>query len=178
MKSILVDALRQANGKEPDSTLSDSGSFDATAADFGPTANDEEVVPLAGPDENLELMRTSAFHTDEFDEESEPDSPEQPLALTRALNSSALAPTQNSTTAPVLARFAPLVCVLLAVVSAASWALYQQFATANHDNRFGAADMPFRSGVDQNGAPGALYGADRFPFIDSDIEIDDGAISE
>ncbi len=56
MKSILVDALRQANDQEPDSTLSDSGSFDATDAAFGPTANAAEVVPPEHADELVRRM--------------------------------------------------------------------------------------------------------------------------
>ena len=178
MKSILVDALRQANGKEPDSTLSDSGSFDATQPEFGQTANDAEVVPLENPDENLELLQTAAFHTEDFDAEPDSEFPEQSLAVTRAIDSAAIIPKRGSSRAPVLARFAPLVCVALAIVSAGSWALYQQYGTANHNHRLGAADMPVNPGIANNAGESTASAAERFPFIDPGIENDSGATPE
>lgn len=178
MKSILVDALREANGTKSESTLSDSGSFDATQSEFGPTANDEEVVPLAAPDENLELLRTASFHTDDFDSELDTEFPEQSMAATRAIDAAVLAAIQSSARTPVLARYAPLICIAVAIVSAGSWAVYQHYATTNHDTRIGAAEFRLGPGVNHDGVESTARDADRFPFIDLVAEADAGATPE
>ena len=56
MKSILVDALRQANGDDTDRALSDSGSFDTSQDTLAPPANDT-IEEQHG---ELELMSTSS----------------------------------------------------------------------------------------------------------------------
>lgn len=62
MKSLLVDALRQANSDDSDAdqALSDSGSFDATNDEFDAIANDDAGDAAHGADADLSLLATSA----------------------------------------------------------------------------------------------------------------------
>lgn len=61
MKSILVDALRQASSDdtESDHALTDSGSFDVSSDEFEATANDEAGGDSLVMDGELALMETS-----------------------------------------------------------------------------------------------------------------------
>ena len=77
MKNILVDALRQANSDDVDAdhALSDSGSFDASADEFEPTANDEAGGDAPESHPELSLMQTSAaieLPADQAEELEEP----------------------------------------------------------------------------------------------------------
>ena len=192
MKSILVDALRQSQGKDSHSTLSDSGSFDTTQTEFGPTANDEDVIVYDGPAEELELQQTGVFHQTSLMEQSgvftseEMDSlVDDPAALHPAIHSPdtvrrAVPATPNSTTVPTIARLAPLLCAGLAISAAMAWAGYRHFAAIDTSQGVGVSQS--YSGVAGNNGEVEntvrINGAERFPFIDAGAEVHAGDSSE
>jgi len=154
MKSILVDALRQANGDDTDQALSDSGSFDASQDALAPPANDT----IGEQDGELELMSTTSAlvvqeqaeqgpeETVEGDEsEATVQEPEadfeqaayepiayEPVDDQHAMTVAGMMPLPVSRQqAPRLARLAPLLCAVLAFTVAASWLLINKLGVAN-----------------------------------------------
>lgn len=131
MKSILVDAIREANDDQSDSAMSDSGSFDASSQELGETANDEHVVEGG----ELELMATTnslELPSEQIDDSRDSDRAEELASADEIDTSHAVTivgelprpvPPQN---APALARFAPIICVLLAITVGALWLLAHQ----------------------------------------------------
>ena len=186
MKSILVDALRQSQGKDSDSTLSDSGSFDTTQTEFGPTANDEDVIVYDGPAEDLELLRTGVFEqTGAFEIEEEDPHLDDQTALRPATGTPATVPRANPappdrSAAPAMARLAPLLCIALSIGAATAWVGYRYFTAIDTGHSVGAP-QPY-SGVAGNSGEVAntvrINGAERFPFIDAGAEVDAGDLSE
>jgi len=179
MKSILVDALRQANSDDTDQALSDSGSFDASHEAFESPANDT----LEREDGELELMSTtSALVVREKDAEdheltakSAEEEPEVALemevdnmpveddhAVTIVGMKSLPVPKRRT---PRLARFAPYVCAVVGVTVAGSWLLVNKLNTAR-------ASLGTVASESQNGELVDVKNSDttpenRFPFIEN-----------
>ena len=172
MKSLLVDALRQANGEGTDKALSDSGSFDTSSQDFGETANDGE----------LELMSThSALIVRE--PEAEPQEAEAETELEVAVEPEVVGVTEHDEgtiddehamtivgmqalplrdgAMPRLARFSPLLCLVAAALVAASWLL----AHATGLTRAGLGAVVDEPAMNE-GAQAVVFGeTTRFPFL-------------
>lgn len=189
MKSILVDALRQSQGKDPDSdadsTLSDSGSFDTTQKELGPTANDEEIIYNDDPADDLELLQTGVFASEEL-EPGGYDGLPMPMAANAAtlgrvtVQTATMQTSAVHLTAPAIARFTPLLCIALAISSATAWAAYRYVAAIDTGNNVGAS--PRFSGVSGNNGEVEntvhISGSGRFPFIDSGMKVETGDSAE
>jgi len=171
MKSILVDAIREASGDKPDSALSDSGSFDASSDDFSVTANDEQV----DDDGALELMATTnslELPSEQEDDSSGPDQVEEAVSADEIDASHAITivgelprpvPPQK---APAVARFAPLVCALTALAAGGFWMLINHLSVVSPVT---GIDTPGRSArlASTPGDPDvAAQVAPNFPFIE------------
>jgi len=185
MKSILVDALRQANGDDTDQALSDSGSFDASQDALASPANDI----IDEQDSELELMSTTnaLVVTEEVEQEPEEIEAVHPepddIALEAEANFETVAyePVDDDHAmtvagmmplpvtrrqAPRLARFAPLLCIALALTVAAGWLLI---------NRLGVLDVSLGTTVAQVNGGQAVddvasdpVPSSRFRFLDGD----------
>lgn len=178
MKSILVDAIREASGDKPDSAMSDSGSFDASSQELGPTANDEHVVD----DGELALMATTnslEIHSEDAEDSGKPNPAEETASADEIDTSHAVTivgelprpvPPQK---APALARFAPHVCVLLAIAVGAFWTLAHHLgvgpAVSGVDSRDRAARLGDAAGESQLGAEVAP----NYPFLESEQPFDE-----
>ncbi len=169
MKSILVDAIREASGDKPESALSDSGSFDASTEEFGETANDEHVVD----DGELELMETSSslelppepqgdLVAEDYVEEtaSEIDANH---AITIVGELPRPVPPQK---APAISRFAPLATVLAAVVVAALWMLANHLSVVSPVAGIDAQGRSVRPTSTPDEAEVSAQVAPNFPFIE------------
>ncbi len=163
MKSILVDAIREASGSKPDSALSDSGSFDASSQEFGATANDEHVVG----DGELELMATTnslelpseqqenSAESNQAEETASADEIDTSHAVTIVGELPRPVPPQK---APALARFAPHICVLLAIAVSAFWMLAHQLGVG-----------PSVNGIDSDGRSARLANAPGDPQVGAEV---------
>ncbi len=212
MKSILVDALRQANEGDEDHALSDSGSFDAINDDFEATANDAPVSDDAKPvDDELALMETSraleapsepdpaAESTDDDrdemqgeelpDEDADLAAAEAELYQTTELTVYEADTTHAVTIAgelprpvvpmapPFLARFAPLLCLLLAMAVGGVRIVYQAFGTGSNDYATAALTATGDPHAAHTPAiPDSTTGAGetRFPFLNAEAVPDGG----
>lgn len=177
MKSILVDALRQANGDDTDQALSDSGSFDASQENLEAPANDS----LEHEEGELELMSTTSalvvreeetvVHDHVPDESGEDvqvlELDEGPVDDKHAITVVGLMPLPVlHTQTPGLARFAPLLCVLLAVAVASSWLLINTLGISG--GSLGTKISQSDGEVPQE-APGADASIEtRFPFLEDE----------
>jgi len=171
MKSILVDAIREASGDKPDSALSDSGSFDSSSDDFGETANDEHVVD----DGELELMATTnslELPSEQQDESGELDQAEETASADEIDTSHAITivgelprpvPPQK---APAIARFAPLVCVLAAMAVGAFWMLANYLSVMSPVTGIDTQGRPTRPVTTAGDPDVAAEVAPNFPFIE------------
>jgi len=149
MKSLLVDALRQKDGKQESESLSDSGSFATPNADAAATAGqDVPVSDVIAEDEELELMATGRLIVandadDELDQGNEPVDVEFSDTLTTTDHlklGETVIPTHDSLPSmPPVARYAPLVCGGLAVVSAVAWFAVQQFELIQQRSALGGS---------------------------------------
>lgn len=184
MKSILVDALRQANGDDTDQALSDSGSFDTSQEPLDLPANDT----LEDDHGELELMSTTnalvvqeeAQHETNVgvddspvDLETEADFEDaatgpvsfEPVDDEHAMTVAGMMPLPvTRRQAPRLALLAPLLCVVLGFGVAASWLLI---------NKLGISGIGLGTSVAQAGrlSPDDGSGSDpvpesRFRFLD------------
>ena len=179
MKSILVDALREANDDKPESALTDSGSFDASGEDFTETANDEHVadsgeLELMSTTDSLELpaeLQDDIGETEQIAETTAAAEIDASHAITIVGELPRPVPPQK---APAIARFAPLVTLLAAAAAGAVWML------VNH-----LSIVPPAAIVDSRGNSGSIAGAaddpgdvaavaPNFPFID----FEQGTIDE
>lgn len=174
MKSLLVDALRRANTSDTGHSVSDSGSFDTADSEFGETANDA-VMDGHEPDaDELELLAstgvlvvgqeqtdTTAHTAAGF---SRFDDSDVRLSIPRDHRERTTAPE----CVPALARYSPLICILLAFVAAGSWLLYQQVESRYFRDVFNSSHL--QTSVKDDSATRALTIAEsnvgRFPFID------------
>ncbi len=153
MKSLLVDAMRQAKGDKPGVTLSDSGSYDTTSAELLDTANDADALSLFETSAGIEVGNPTPPVADA--ENNDP--PPQYVATGIATVASR---------APALARWTPVLCIVLAVVSAAGWSLYQQFQLRYGKSTLSAQVelMPALS-AGLASSEGDAEAVTRFPFI-------------
>ena len=183
MKSILVDALRQANGEETDGALSDSGSFDASNQEFEATANDEVS------EGELELMSTTnalVIHDDSEHVVEEPAVSDEPVGRIEletdaepvddehAITIAGMAPLPaRKHNAPRIARLSPLFCIVIAVIVAVSWLALQQIGVS----RGTVGAVVGTSGSDVVVPADGDDEVARFPFLDNGraIEPEDSA---
>ena len=185
MKSILVDALRQANGDEGDKALSDSGSFEADQEQIESPANDA----LAQEKNELELMSTTnalivqdgADNRQNHDagiagEESaggeiEVEAP--PVDDEHAVTIVGMMPLPIARRRiPRLARVAPLLCVVCAAAVGGSWILINKVGMSR-------ADLGPVSSTPGSADPAGVTEGDgslehRFPFIEIGQPMQDG----
>ena len=165
MKSLLVDALRQANDSSGDRSLSDSGSFDTTREEFVETANDAQGYEIRSNDQELALLEESSSElaadsdfADEFQQEL-PDADTLTAAVRGAARASSKAASANILAAPFIARHALTICLLLALTFAAGFSLLRML---QFESYLGTEQLRVSSQQDAN-APHASES--RFPFI-------------
>lgn len=169
MKSLLVDALRQARSGEQGQSLSDSGSFDVTSQEVLETANDSIV-----DESTLQLYETSMSvdvdgefpESSGIDAQSEDSSRYSATALTRAaIDSSGMSP--GASKGPVFARFAPVICVAFAACACVAWFAIHYFNLSSFDAELasGRIDRAALSIADEND-PLAIGVTGRFEFIE------------
>ncbi len=169
MKSILVDAIREASGDKPESALSDSGSFDASTEEFGETANDEHVVDNG----ELELMETTSSLEpahEQLDDIVAPDHVEEAASEIDASHAITIVgelprpvPPQK---APAISRFAPLACVLAALAVGAFWMLAEHLAVVSPVAGLDAQGRSARPTDLSSDAEVSAQVAPNFPFIE------------
>ena len=191
MKSLLVDALRQAHNSRQSQSLSDSGSFDTTNAEFENTANDPVANEEVASPEELALFETTkgaALNGDALYEESPQDAAfDEPLESVRALGSKQTIADENSVSRsgqsrsglPALARFAPVICVTAALIAATSWALFRNSALGR--DGLTMFELQSQETVDEtrdNNPSTINVAAARFPFLDSAIQPENPENSE
>ncbi len=182
MKSLLVDVLRQANGGSPDKTLSDSGSFDTTQHPFPDTANDPVVDDTGSPDDGLALFETSSSapaqkHGDDAEfpdvddflalENAENDAhePAGPASVGRRMNA--------GDKGPLVARLAPLACIVLALLTAALWTGYQAVRLKYAESQFASAQIGHSAEyVSALAGEGDTAAVERFPFLIANTNSD------
>ena len=174
MKSILVDALRQANGEEAETKLSDSGSFDTTQEDFTATANQDIIdVGVEAEVAELELMATTrdllvpdAGEDDEF-----PPPRVEDTAVSGAGwvtdRASVVRGNGSLARAPALARHVPLICVAAALLSAAGWLGYQHLLLQADAPGLGTVAMQSRAVPGQDEPLHSEAVAHRFRYLQS-----------
>ena len=179
MKSLLVDAIRQAKFGDQEQSLSDSGSFDTTRSEIPETANDAVIEPDGDDAEALRLYETSAsleaavsdadddadfFNTNELVSDNA-----GKRAATGPLRPAASAPLISvRSSGPYIARFAPLACVTLAALAAMSWSGYQHLKLKYAESEFAAAQVGGTAAraPERDGAV-SLAVEQRFPFINA-----------
>ena len=162
MKNPLADVLRQST--DGDVALSDSGSFDTSGAVLGPTANDEQVVSDDAID--LELLEaTGAVILDNGTVTFEPGEVAQSGQSDRVEPPATNLTPYYAEKAPLLSRFAPLICTVVGVLAAASWAAYQQLDIAEAASALGAEELVNTTQADPFAGTVHLEGAEQFPFI-------------
>lgn len=155
MKNILVDALRQATDKESETKLSDSGSFDTTQEDFTATANQDLIDAGFDDDvEELELMSTTRGLVVPGADAGGDDEADEAIASATVLltGSDCVIPDKNSLPPmPQLARHVPVICVVVALLSAAGWLGYQHLELRADASGLGAiaAQSPAATGQDE-----------------------------
>lgn len=176
MKSLLVDAIRQSKYGNPEEALSDSGSFDTTQSEIAETANDAVADETGGPDDELKLFETSASLDATFGEsDNEAGFPggddlelgETPIDAIVGPRHTMRARTQSTHSAgPRVARFAPEICIVLAVLASASWFGFHYLKLKYAESEFAAAQMGLGS-MPAAGAESAddKASVERFPFI-------------
>ena len=182
MKSLLVDVLRQANGGSPDKTLSDSGSFDTTRSEFPDTANDPVAEDTGTTDDALALFETSAsaaavVHDDDaqfsvlddfLPAEDAGDATSEP-----ARPASFALPANVHDKGPVVARFAPLACLVLALLTAVVWTGYQEMKLKYAESQFASAQIGRSAGnLSTLGGDDELHTVERFPFLGANADTD------
>ncbi len=198
MKSILVDALRQANGDDSDKALSDSGSIDTNQEPLVEPANDSigdehGELELMSTTNALVLQEETQHENDASARSDEPDVDEdfgtdagqaanEAIANTTMANESiAYEPVDDEHAmtvagmmplpvtrrqSPHVARFTPLLCVVLGFAVATSWLLINKLGifstglgtTVAQASSTGAADEGVNDPVPES----------RFRFLDGD----------
>jgi hypothetical protein len=175
MKSLLVDALRQANSAKSRKALSDSGSFSVACDDFQRTANDagdpEDFAAGVAQDRELELL----------DAAGDPEDPQAPALeaarseprkqsdselreSNRASHKTIARSQSHGSTAPLLARYSPLLCLSLAVIAASFWAVVANLETRGSSRALGAVVTASRPSILPT-QPAESSTLQRFPFI-------------
>lgn len=179
MKSLLVDVLRQANGGSPDKTLSDSGSFDATRNHFPDTANDPVVEDGQNADEALALFETStSVHAPGDNDDAQFTEFEDFLPADDSGNAASeparvVRHPSAFDKGPAVARFAPLACLVLALLTAALWTAYQNLKLKYAESELASAQIghsaAYVSTLASDGEPATV---ERFPFLGADATGD------
>ncbi len=143
MKSLLVDAIRRANDDETDKALSDSGTLESTGGEFGATANDS--VADAGDATNvdeLQLFETSkglSIGEANLEYGTGPIEDHEALAVQQAARSTATVLRHvDAYAVPVVSKYSPHLCIVLALLAAAGWMLFQEFQFTANDGGLGA----------------------------------------
>lgn len=180
MKSILVDALRQANEDEPQRELSDSGRFDTIREDFSATANQEMIDATFGDgDEELELMSTTRGLTANDGEAAPGEAIPAQLGETLAgatvllTGSDCVVPDSDSLPPmPRLARHVPILCVAIALFAAAAWQGYQRLELRQYNSALGAIAMQTQAAAGQDELASDEPPAQRFRYLRSALPID------
>jgi len=189
MKSILVDALRQANGDDTDRALSDSGSFDTSQDTLAPPANDTieeqhgelELMSTSsalvvreeseqGPEETVKVDESEANFQDteaDFEQVSHESIVYEPVDDEHAMTVAGMMPLPvTRRQAPPLARIAPLLCAVLAFTVAASWLLINKLGTSNASL---GTTITQGDSVSPDNEPGSdPVPGSRFRFLDGD----------
>lgn len=183
MKSLLVDALRRANTGDTGPSVSDSGSFDTADSEFGATANDEVIDSHELDAEELELLSSTGVLVVSDDAAhsltipSAEFSPEEKSGAQLSISGERYAHVAPPGNVPVLARYAPLICIVLAIVAAGSWLLYRQVEIRYFHGAFDSSH--FQTSVNADGASNLSPVVDpiveRFPYIDVSTEGSDAA---
>ncbi len=203
MKSLLVDALRQAHNSRQSRSLSDSGSFDTTDAEFETTANDpvaleETALPdeTASPEEAASLEELALYETttdaalnfdaayDEPLQDADFDEPLQPVRPPQSKRTSDeessipdVRPSQPGL--PALAKFAPAICVTAALLAATSWALFRSSELGRDGLTMLELQYSESAGEFRNDRPSPTSAAIvRFPFLDSAGPVADPEVPE
>jgi hypothetical protein len=189
MKSLLVDAMRQANKGSDDAALSDSGSFDTTSDQFAETANDAEVKAPDALADDLQLLdhnapaaeavavsapTAEAVAVDSIDIDEDQGSvqlpdvvlPETPgdteLSIEEATFDVAVPVVRR---APRMSRFSPAICLTLFLAAGFAWTAWQNWQEQAAGSVLGASRIPGApAGSAQNSAEMAST-VERFPFI-------------
>lgn len=158
MKSLLVDALRQAKGDKPGVTLSDSGSYDTTSAELLDTANDPDALSLFETSTGIDVGNPTSPAADSEDNDPSRRTVKENIATGIAAAASR---------APALARWTPVLCLVLAVASAAGWSLYQQFQLRYGKSLLAAqVEMTSTRSAGLASSEGHAEAVTRFPFIE------------
>ncbi len=180
MKSLLVDALRQKEEGQEGDSLSDSGSFATPRADLAANAVDEAGAAEAPGD--LELMATGAFIVANDEELKKLDSADDDVSettdvefsetvageTTRLIMGEAVLPARDSLPSmPPIARHAPVVCLALALLAAATWLGIQQLELQQERSQLGSSTAALRAevAVSENGISAT---APRFRYLGLD----------
>lgn len=181
MKSILVDAIRQANDTESETKLTDSGSFDTTNEDFRATANQDMADAGFDKDaEELELMSTTrglvvpdaGEHSDDgLDEDMPTQLAETSVGATVLLTGAdCVVPDARSLPPmPQLARHVPLMCVAVALLSAAGWFGYQHLVLKADTSGLGVVAMQSQAVAGQDELVPAEQEEQRFRYLRAPI---------
>lgn len=179
MKSLLVDAMRQANKGDKGAALSDSGSFDTTSDQFTETANDSVVdtpQPLA---DDLQLMDPDAPESDAIGIEALTNSADPvPPALSNAeipepatgrnlsaefIALDAAVPAVGR--APRLSQFSPVICLAVFLAAGLVWVGWQNWQEQATGSKLDGSRIPGAPLHSASGESDAGSQAERFPFI-------------
>lgn len=180
MKSLLLDALRDAKSGGEEKVLSDSGSFDTSSEEFSTTANDSDVDPDAISESELALYETSISIELGIDSEDSPtpdldelDTAEEHLGYAASLGAATSVPDTSptciraETTAPAMARYAPIACLLCAAIAASSWFAIYYFKWGHSESGITTSQRAISTAsVDSSSDTGLGGRAENFPFID------------
>lgn len=170
MKSLLVDALLQANSGDKGQTLTDSGSYDAT----------DRVLPITANDAVAECSDTAEEATNRRQADDLQElSLEVEVKVREAINEHSIPAAAVTWVAdpinegPVLARFTPHACVLLAIVTAGCWFAYQQLRPTYSESVLGVSQLRASDAqTAQNGSVMNSSVVNRFPFLEDRADSD------
>ncbi len=181
MKSLLVDALRQKEEGQEGNSLSDSGSFATPRADLAANVVDDGDTSEASGD--LELMATGACIVandaglkkldsadgGEVDETADVEFSETVAGeTTRVIMGECVLPAKDSLPSmPPIARHAPIVCVVFALVAALTWLGVQQLELQQERSQLGSSTAALRAET-LAGENGITATAPRFRYLDAD----------
>ena len=178
MKSILVDALRQANDSDADQALTDSGSFDASQDALDAPAND--IIEEDHGD--LELMSTTNALVIRDESEDAPDEPVavdedqgepqdfaveyEPVEDDHAMTVAGMIPLPvTKRQSPRLARLTPFLCAALALAVATSWLLINKLGVSG--TSLGTTISQAHAADPADATASDLEPTTRFPFLTS-----------
>lgn len=178
MKSILVDALRQADGDDADQALTDSGSFGTSQDALDAPANDV----IEEDQGELELMSTTnalVIRDESQDASDEPVAVDEdqgepqdfaveyePVEDDHAMTVAGMIPLPvTKRQSPRLAMLTPFLCAALAFAVAASWLLINKLTVRG--TSLGTTISNAHAADPADAAAIELEPATRFPFLTS-----------